>query len=272
MDAVREALANPATDVNETAADGFTPLISAIMKHTNEYNNLDIIRLLLDRPDLDVNKRHAVWEDTALMRAVMKGHDKMEIIRLLLARPDIDVNIVDSYHSTALMNAIYTGNLEIPRLLLTRPELDVNVSDMHGWTALMRSVLIKNDIINDLLNHPNIDMNLVNTNGRTALDLAIDFNYTKNADILYKKMATQQPRAHLEIVVKMPVPANETDIISWQPILNGTLMVDFHGERAFGRYYMKDSYEAIHPKRNPMTSKPISRSEVVFYIAEVPEV
>ncbi len=65
------------------------------------------------------------------------------------------------------------------------------------------------------------------------------------------------------------VPRNTTNVITMDPIMDGTIMANFHGESGLGRFYKKDTYNAMNPKRNPFTRAPIQPSDVMYYRARV---
>jgi hypothetical protein len=65
------------------------------------------------------------------------------------------------------------------------------------------------------------------------------------------------------------IPSGQEDLISFDPIEEGTLMVDFHGEREFGRFYTKESYESMDPKLSPSSRREILPEEVTKYIAHL---
>ena len=99
-----------------------------------------IIRLLLEREDIDVNVR-APFSDraigyTALTWAAKHGHAK--IVRMLLGRKDLEVNVATPIADrTPLMEAIRYGHMEVAELLLRHPAVNVNHKDkMGGLTAL----------------------------------------------------------------------------------------------------------------------------------------
>ena len=68
---------------------------------------------------------------------------------------------------------------------------------------------------------------------------------------------------------EIKIPAGQEDVISMTPIPDGTLMVDFHGERAKHRYYTEATYRAIIPKKNPYTRQTIEPNQVTRYIAKL---
>lgn len=90
------------------------------------------------------NTKEDALEKTALHIAVEK--ENIKLVQLLLERPEIDVNILfkethkyecteskdeidpfDYIQKTALYNAVQNGNEEIINLLLANPKIDVNI-------------------------------------------------------------------------------------------------------------------------------------------------
>jgi hypothetical protein len=65
------------------------------------------------------------------------------------------------------------------------------------------------------------------------------------------------------------IPPNTDDLINAMPITEGMDMVDFHGEYGYGRYYPVEVYDALVPKQNPMTRRPILPAEVQYYTAHI---
>ncbi|KAK8888392.1 hypothetical protein M9Y10_039462 [Tritrichomonas musculus] len=68
-----------------------------------EKQNINAIKLLLDRPDININEKSIH----------LLGNNKME-------------------QKAALHLAVEIGNLEIIKLLLEKKEIDVNIEDSHG--------------------------------------------------------------------------------------------------------------------------------------------
>ena len=123
---------------------------------------------------------------TALTYAVNNNHT--HIVRVLLERPGIDINLAayredgteggtpfKVYHQyTPLMYAIKHQNEEIIELFLNRKELNVNQRHIDtGNTAFIMACEEGNiTIVKLLLSHPNLDINLRNRANRNALDMA----------------------------------------------------------------------------------------------------
>ena len=117
--------------------------------------HLEIVKLLLAVPGIDVNKECKDWyisEDdrssTPLERAAENGHT--EVVRLLLAIPGIDVN--ENY---PLEKAAKNGHAEVVKLLLAAPGIEVNRGD-----SLIKAVENKHtEVVRLLLGAPGINVN-----------------------------------------------------------------------------------------------------------------
>ena len=107
----------------------------------------------------------------------------------------IDINkcmiYYDNHHTRThniLMFACRYSNIissnKIVKILLEHPNVDVNLQDKEGWTALMMAsnsnINSTRETIKILLEHPNIDINLQNRNGMSALMMASHCSYTYN--------------------------------------------------------------------------------------------
>ena len=70
----------------------------------------------------------------------------------------IDINLTNHIGRSALMMTSCTSNINAVRMLLNHHDINVNLQDKSGLTALMLASDI--NIVRMLLNHPNIDVNL----------------------------------------------------------------------------------------------------------------
>ena len=87
-------------------------------------------------------------------------------------------------------------------------------------------------------------------------------NYTPDAVTNYS--------ASLQGLYMNALPTNATNAITFEPIEEGTNMVNFHGESESGRYYTRETYNSLtEPKRNPYTRSIIKPSNVISYKARV---
>ncbi|KAN0069195.1 Ankyrin repeat-containing domain protein [Elaphomyces granulatus] len=170
--------------------DGESLLMLAIRK-------LDVVKLLLDREDIDINKQDNRGY-TALSHAVQYFTPRpgIEPAKLLLDRDDIDVNLPNRYGQTPLYFACrlsYVSAVDLVDLLLKKEGVDVNARDIHGCTPLGAlcylyhiytkphiQVLYSTDMhlenvakARSLLSHPDMDPNPVDNNGISLLSHVI---------------------------------------------------------------------------------------------------
>ncbi|KAK8876609.1 hypothetical protein M9Y10_006827 [Tritrichomonas musculus] len=168
----------------------FSPLFEVL----NYYKNVQILKILLSHPDIDVNvKIKYTTYDTKDSIKIVKYHNSpilcsaiknadLDIIKLFLEHPKIDVHAIEfgedittkyKIKFTPLVIAFVTNNLEIIKILLSHPEIDVNKcvkSENDGkisqftpfFFEIFNNEVIettKLQVISLLLSHKNTDVN-----------------------------------------------------------------------------------------------------------------
>lgn len=104
----------------------------------------------------------------------------VDVIRALLNDSNTDVNCIDDDFRTPLHYAVTYCNREAVALLLAHKDTDVNCGDLVWWTPLHHAVNAEAsadriEIIQLLLNHPHIDVNISSSGFQTTpLILAIE--------------------------------------------------------------------------------------------------
>ena len=164
-------------DVNLTDHQGNSALGFAARS-----GSADIVRMLLRRPDIDVNLglpllqaasrgHQAIMQDLLEAQGsnvnlvdrigisslgIAAGMGNVNIVEMLLNHPDIDVNI-----GVPLRYAAVNGHLAMIHRLMQVPAINVNATDSNGYPALVGAAVIGHvQIIDLLLSHPAIDPNL----------------------------------------------------------------------------------------------------------------
>lgn len=124
-------------DVNASTENGYTALWCAAANC-----NLEMVKMLLAAPGIDVNKVNCVGE-TPLIALITYGFNKdtaLEILKLFLNHPKVDVNKKNNDGSTPLMIALCrSGSRESARsvgLLLNDQNIDLAATNDRGETAL----------------------------------------------------------------------------------------------------------------------------------------
>ncbi|OUM64989.1 hypothetical protein PIROE2DRAFT_60293 [Piromyces sp. E2] len=142
-------------------------------------------------------------ESTPLFNAINLGNK--ELVELLLKEPSIDVNIRDEYGRTVLtysvqrtkglkrellqrpdiMEFLDYSQKEIVEVLLKHPGIDVNVQDNKKVTPLMYATIYgRLKTVKLLLKHPKIDVNIQNRIGGTALICASEIGQKNIVELL----------------------------------------------------------------------------------------
>jgi ankyrin repeat protein len=159
-----------------------------------------IVKLLLERPDIEVNSKDG--DRTPLSLAAENRHEA--IVKLLLERPDIEVNSKDPYGRTPLLYAVRNGHEAIVKLLLERPDIEVNSKDPYGWTPLLYAAKNGHEaIVKLLLERPDIEVN------------SKDGDWTP---LLYA--AENGHEAIVKLLLERPdIEVNSKDPYGWTPLL-----------------------------------------------------
>ncbi len=144
-----------------TSWQGSTPLLLAIQS-----SHIHIVRLLLGREDVQINKENAN-KVTPVKLAIVEGHT--EIFRLLLHHKDVDVNhtgldhrqpVYSIHREPPLSVAVWVQNITCIQLLLAQKDIDMNRRGFECRTALHMACRRRNrHIAKMLLAHPDTDIN-----------------------------------------------------------------------------------------------------------------
>lgn len=127
---------------------------------------------------------------TQLMAAAYKNCE--EEVRNILKDPELRLQIFNrNKKETALTYAAGKGHTKIVELFLADPRCDPNFfSERRGWSPLMRgSIRGHVGVVKALLKHPDIDVDIVDVNGWTALDLATKEGRTEVVKCLLEAMS-----------------------------------------------------------------------------------
>ena len=178
LDKVKLILDRPNVNPDFVGAHGRSAFILACWA---EHENLELIEFLVDR-GININRRADVSMLTGFCRAISLGHSK--VIKFLLDRDDMDHNLPDFRGNTPLLYAISTQNLSVVDMLLQNDRINVNARNHAGSTALAFTCEdsqpndLTVDTVKFLLSHPDIDPNILDNNGVSALAKVIELRRT----------------------------------------------------------------------------------------------
>jgi uncharacterized protein len=146
-----------------------------------EHENLELIEFLVEQ-GINVNRQGGASMLTGFCYAVF--HGRFKIIKFLLNRDDVDHNRPDSRGNTPLFYSIARKHLSVVDMLLQKDGIDVNARNIVGSTALANTCADTQpndhtvDSVRLLLSHPDIDPNILDNNGVSALSRVIELRRT----------------------------------------------------------------------------------------------
>lgn len=149
--------------------------------------NMKLLRLLVDRPDVELNKPSASTGSSALMLAVEAGHE--DIIRLLLSCKKLDIDKKDVWHNSPLSIALEKHNISIIRTLLFSGNANPNIKGESSRLLFGEIAILGDEELLDLfLSTGRVTPDLQDDNGCTVLGLAVR---PGNGDVISKLLESK---------------------------------------------------------------------------------
>lgn len=139
-------------------------------------SSLKVIQKLLAQRDVRVNAKGFKGQ-TVLHNAAELGSEEM--MALILAHPGVDINIRDDDGNSPLIRLSRSlgrrraDHSDTLVSMLSWPELNVNMQNLNGNTALLVAASFDCGVLHALLSHPSVDKEHRNNLGQTALSRAI---------------------------------------------------------------------------------------------------
>lgn len=154
-------------------------------------NDVDIARLLLDQPNIDLGLIDSSRNDvTPLMLAASLR--RTQILPIILHKSGLDVNARSPgpSMSTALTIAATTGDPQVVRQILSHPDIDVNKTN-NTYTALTEAALCGSlSVVEALLDHgADPEIHEADCLSGTPLNRAIDYGYAAIVRLLLERGA-----------------------------------------------------------------------------------
>ncbi|KAF3007133.1 hypothetical protein E8E15_001879 [Penicillium rubens] len=187
-DVTKRLLSEDDVDVNVVGGGGRYDEPSTSLHHAVRRLDTVVLRWLLAVPSLDPNICASFQSPLCL--AIREGNTA--VLRLLLTHKDIQINAQHPYGDAPICLATENGNVDAVKLLVAQgSRLKINqLNRIDEETAV--SVAVRNASLHTLhilLQHPNIDLNLRNRWGETALLIGV-----REGNIEGVKRLLQDPR------------------------------------------------------------------------------
>lgn len=172
------------TLANENGLE-YSPMEILLVANKQIYQVETLTQFLNEHPKLNLN---ALFGGKHLI-AEMLWIERFDLANLLIER-GCDPNFLNEQGYGAIHDAINNNNLPAMRFLFGFEKVNVNLfsSDKAGRrTPLMRAMIASMDVFNEILNHPNLDPNLQDASGISALHIAVRHGDLQKFDALLLK-------------------------------------------------------------------------------------
>jgi ankyrin repeat protein len=185
---------HPQCDVNAVDFVNSHSVLSVAVMARNAF----AVWLLLRDPRLQVNAQTGPNKSTALILACELSVD-ISIVRLLLKRPDLDLNVRNTQHLTAIHCAIANKNVQLTALLAADPRTDLSITLGMEMTLLMIALSMDIELVKALLQSGNItreQFDARSSGGDTVLTFAKRLRNTALVQLLedYEKVFQARDR------------------------------------------------------------------------------
>jgi ankyrin repeat protein len=178
---VEQMLTLPDPGIDEPDIIGNTPLFNAV-----RFGTPRTMELLIDTGKVDVNR--LCWLGVTPLGAAIMDADTEKAALLLNRGNAVPDRFMRDRHPTALWYAASENNREIVDLLLRHQSVDVNVKDGDGQTPLHAAIERHGDssidVVRALLKRANLSIK--DRHNHTPLSLAQDRGYTRIVEELHK--------------------------------------------------------------------------------------
>jgi len=149
----------------------------------------EIVKMLLEREDVNPNQADTEYGGTPLSWAAMRGHE--EVAKMLLEREDVNPNQADTeYGRTPLSWAAESGNDGVVKMLLEREDVNPDQADAkYNRTPLLRAAQKGHEgVVKMLLEREDVNPNQADTKyGRTPLSWAAENGHEGVVKMLLKR-------------------------------------------------------------------------------------
>ncbi|KAL2097763.1 hypothetical protein ACEWY4_006970 [Coilia grayii] len=161
------------------------------LHYSVSHSNFSIVQTLLNTGVCDVDMRNKAGYTSIMLASLTAASSPqdLEVVRQLLQRGDVNVQAGQAGQTALHLAARHGRRLIVPLLLAVGA--DANAQDRAGSTALMLACERDHcDIAAILLQQADCDLALTDREGRSALSIALKASYTDLVNLLQAHMAS----------------------------------------------------------------------------------
>ena len=206
------------------------------------YNHVDVARILLDYPNIDLNILDTSRNDqTPLMLAASSL--RAQIVPIIVHKTGLNINLRSGpFQSTALTLAASSGDAHIVRQILSHPDIDVN--KRNRWCTPLTEAARDGSlsVVEALLDHgadPEIQEGADNASG-TPLNRAIDYGHLNVVRLLLQRGANPRVLDTFNRTILHSAAVNGQDEIL-RVLFENKTGVDINAQGTNGRTAMHDA-------------------------------
>ena len=164
--------------INIISSSSYNVILNKLVKNIIINSNIDMVKKFIDN-GFDIN--YMIHNNTLLMYAF--EYSNIDMIKLLLSYPSININTIDNNGNTALLYAIINNNIEVVKQLLLYPSINVNIINNENNTVLILACINDNvRMVILLLSY--IKPNLINYVNKNSMNAVLIASYNKNYTIM----------------------------------------------------------------------------------------
>ena len=241
-------------DVDPDLADGRwndTPLNWAV-----QLGHLGVVKVFFERENVNPNQENSVYSQTALYHAAAYG--QKGIVKMMLEREDINPNqIPPGYSSTPLSIAAFWEYEGVVKMLLERHDINPNIANTDdGRTPLSNAASLGHEaVVKMLLDRNDIRIDIRDKRNQTALSLALSQRRYKIAKMISEGAASKFDTADPGDQESLPSSARDCE----ESVAGVGLGDNYSGAGAAG-----PGREPTSPPAGPMRQKGIKRRRFCF--------
>ncbi|ESO01911.1 hypothetical protein HELRODRAFT_66334, partial [Helobdella robusta] len=132
-------LSNLSADLHKHVVNCIDINHNTVLHYAISYNNMDVANAILNTNVSNVDQSNAAGYSPLMLAAltVVPTDSNRDLLKKLFTLGNVNAKSTDSTGQTPLMLAVGHGHLETVNLLLSNARCDVNVQDADGSSALM---------------------------------------------------------------------------------------------------------------------------------------
>lgn len=160
--------------------------VQLALEVSDENKRIELLIILLSRPDLEVNQIIDKDCNSLLTKYVIENNNNF--VNFILSHSSVNLNLKNNNKDTALMIAVKNQNPEMVNLLLSDFRTDVNQESKYAKPFVCACEILNFKIINSFLKHSKLAFNQRDSKGQNGLMALIEGYVSQNKQLEYSQI------------------------------------------------------------------------------------